>query len=79
MADIEKASARLDKELRKEEGERFKPYLCTAGVPTIGVGATTYPDGRKVTLADPPITKSQMDRMLSIEIGRYVHEVMDMV
>ena len=38
------------------EGLRLKPYLCPAGIPTIGVGNTTYEDGRKVTLQDPPIT-----------------------
>lgn len=34
------------------EGFRSRPYLCPAGVPTIGYGTTKYPDGRKVTLAD---------------------------
>jgi lysozyme len=41
------------------EGMRLSPYLCPAGIPTIGVGATYYEDGRKVTLADPPITKER--------------------
>ncbi len=39
------------------------PYLCPAGVPTIGVGATYYEDGTRVTLLDPPITR---DRALSL-------------
>lgn len=68
---VEQAAAMLDAHLRKEEGERLHPYLCDAGVPTIGVGATTYLDGRKVKLSDQPITKEQMDRMLSVEIDRY--------
>lgn len=65
----------LDKYLRAEEGERLSPYLCEAKVPTIGVGATTYLDGRKVKLSDPPITREQMDRMLAVEIDRYINEV----
>jgi lysozyme len=69
----------LNAGLRQEEGERLKPYLCQAGVPTIGVGATTYPDGRKVTLADPPITREQMDAMLDAETLRYTSAVMRMV
>lgn len=77
--DVGAARARLDAELRREEGERLKPYLCPAGVPTIGVGATTYPDGRKVTLADPPITRGQMDAMLDAETLRYTSAVMRMV
>jgi lysozyme len=30
----------------------LKGYLCPAGVPTIGIGTTIYPDGTKVTLND---------------------------
>jgi len=79
MANIERAHKLLDAHLRREEGERLYPYPCDAGVPTIGVGATTYLDGRKVKLSDPPITKEQMDRMLSVEIDRYITKVMEMV
>lgn len=39
------------------EGLYLRPYLCPAGVPTIGVGSTRYLDGRSVTLNDPPITR----------------------
>ena len=28
------------------------PYLCPAGVPTIGYGSTRYADGRRVTRLD---------------------------
>ena len=41
----------------KWEGLRLKPYLCSAGVPTIGYGSTRYADGRKVKLNDAPISK----------------------
>lgn len=40
---------------RKFEGFRSKPYLCPAGIPTIGYGSTYYPEGRRVTLMDAPI------------------------
>lgn len=79
MADLEAAKRELDRHLRIEEGERLRPYLCDAGVPTVGVGATTYLDGRRVKLSDPPITRDQMNRMLSVEIDRYMAEVMEMV
>jgi lysozyme len=39
------------------EGFRSKPYYCPARVPTIGFGTTVYPDGRRVALTDPPVTK----------------------
>ena len=44
--------------IKKFESFAAKPYKCSAGVPTIGYGATYYPDGRKVTLSDPPITEA---------------------
>jgi len=44
--------------IKRWEGFRPKPYLCPAGIPTIGYGTTTYPNGRKVTLQDKPITES---------------------
>jgi GH24 family phage-related lysozyme (muramidase) len=47
------------------EGFRPTPYLCPAGVPTIGYGNTFYEDGRKVQMSDPAITEPQAKRMLS--------------
>lgn len=49
---------------RRFEGCYLKPYLCPAGVPTIGYGATYYQDGSRVTLADPPITRTQAETLL---------------
>ena len=77
--DLDRAKQQIDKVLREKEGERFKPYRCSAGIPTIGVGATTYPDGRKVTMRDPPITTARMNEMLAIEIDRAVDTVLEMV
>jgi lysozyme len=50
------------------EGFRSKPYLCPAGVPTIGFGTTFYPDGRRVTMQDPPITIEQAAIYLEHEL-----------
>lgn len=50
------------------EGFSAKPYLCPAGVPTIGKGTTYYPDGRKVTMDDPPITEEYADECLRHEL-----------
>lgn len=43
--------------ITKHEGLKLSPYLCPAKIPTIGYGNTYYPDGKKVTLLDKPITK----------------------
>lgn len=54
---------------RRFEGFRAKPYLCPAGVATIGYGSTYYSGGRKVTLQDDPVSEAQARAML-------VHELM---
>lgn len=46
------------------EGVYLRPYLCPAGVPTIGVGSTRYIDGRPVRLSDPPISREHALHML---------------
>lgn len=49
---------------RKFEGLYLLPYLCPAGIPTIGYGATYYQDGRRVTLKDPAITPERAEALL---------------
>jgi lysozyme len=41
------------------EGLHLRPYLDPIGVPTIGLGTTVYPDGRRVTLLDRPVTRDE--------------------
>jgi len=53
---------------RQFEGFRSKPYLCPAGVPTIGYGSTYYSDGRKVTLEDSPISEKDASALLMHEL-----------
>lgn len=55
---------------RRWEGCFLKPYLCPAGVPTIGYGATYYADGRSVRLTDPPISREAAERLLLLMIRR---------
>ena len=46
--------------IRKFEGLRLKPYLCPAGVPTIGYGHT----GKDVTLDMAPISEPVAEAMM---------------
>jgi len=50
------------------EGFKGKPYLCPAGIPTIGYGSTYYSDGKKVTLNDPPISEPEAEALLLHEL-----------
>lgn len=55
---------------RRFEGLRLRPYRCPAGVATIGIGSTTYEDGRAVTFADAPITPERAEALLMHELER---------
>lgn len=57
--------------IKQHEGFRKRPYLCPAGIATIGYGNTYYPDGRKVTMQDPPITEVLATVMLSIIVRKF--------
>lgn len=50
--------------IRRFEGFRSKPYICPAGVPTIGYGSTHYGNGTKVKLSDKPISEPAADAMM---------------
>lgn len=50
------------------EGFSSKPYLCPAGIPTIGYGSTYYSDGRKVSLTDAPISIQDAEALLLHEL-----------
>jgi lysozyme len=56
----------------KEEGVILHPYKDSVGVPTIGCGMTYYPaTGKKVTMADPPITLNQAKEMFAQIVKPY--------
>jgi len=53
---------------RQFEGFRSKPYLCPAGIPTIGYGSTYYSNGQKVTLNDHPMSQEDANDLLMAEL-----------
>lgn len=54
---------------RRFEGFRAEPYICPAGIPTIGYGSTYYPDGKKVQLGDYSIDEPRARAMLMYELA----------
>lgn len=65
--------------ITKWEGLKLKPYLCSAGVPTIGYGSTYYANGTKVTLKDPEITKECAVELFKSTIKNYENAVTTMI
>ena len=56
--------------IKQFEGFRAAPYLCPAKRWTIGYGTTKYPDGRKVTANDEPISQLTALRYLQASVER---------
>lgn len=65
--------------IKKFEGFSAKPYLCPAGVPTIGYGATYYTNGTKVTMNDEPISEEWAEQLLSNMVHTYEKGVISLV
>jgi len=63
------------KALHDREGLRLKPYLDTKGVPTISLGVTYYPNGRKVTMQDKPLTIEQAGNLATITADKFAFQV----
>ena len=65
--------------IKSFEGFRSKPYLCSAGVPTIGYGSTYYSNTKKVKLTDPAITKEKATELLMLQLFKYNKAVKDSI
>lgn len=61
--------------IKKYEGFSKVPYLCPAGIPTIGYGCTYYPDGKKVSILDKSISEEQATQMLILVVDDFALKV----
>jgi len=65
--------------IRRFEGFRSKPYICPAGVASIGFGATRYENGSPVQLTDLPITRKRAEQLMLWSVQKvYLPAVMKM-
>jgi lysozyme len=71
MGKITKTSEKGINLIKKYEGFSAKPYLCPAKIPTIGYGATFYPNGKKVTMSDKQITEAEATELLKNMLTRF--------
>jgi lysozyme len=65
--------------LQEFEGLSLVPYKCSAGVATIGYGATFYPSGKKVTMQDTPISLATAKWMLKEIADKFAVDVDKMI
>ena len=64
--------------IQEFEGLRLTSYLCSAGVPTIGYGATYYQDGTKVKLGQT-ITREQANQLLKDHLKQFEGSVIGLL
>jgi len=64
--------------IQEFEGLRLTSYLCSAGVATIGYGATYYQDGSKVKLGQT-ITRDQADQLLKDHLKEFEGSVLGLL
>ena len=57
--------------IKEFESFRANPYLDSEGIPTIGYGTTSYPDGRKVTMNDSPVTQDVADTYFQHHVDQF--------
>jgi len=57
--------------IKRWEGFSADPYICPAGVVTIGYGNTYYENGVKIKMSDPPINEKRADAMLRNIVRHY--------
>jgi lysozyme len=73
MNDKIRESLQITKKLcRQFEGLRLEPYLCPAGIPTIGYGSTKYPNGTPIKISDAAISEQTAEMMLGHEVEYFV-------
>jgi lysozyme len=65
--------------ITKFEGFSAVPYLCSAGVSTIGYGSTFYTDGVKVTMKDSKISETQALVMFKIIADEFATKVLKLL
>jgi lysozyme len=72
---INQSSAKGLNLIKTFEGLSLKPYLCPAGIPTIGYGSTFYSNGTKVKIIDKPISEYQATTLLMNTLRHYEQSV----
>lgn len=61
---------------RRFEGFRAAPYVCPAGVWTVGYGSTRHEDGRAVAPGDAPVTPEQAEALLQLDLSRFLVQLL---
>ena len=70
-----KASSKCIDLIRQFEGFKAEPYLCPAGIPTIGFGSTRDTDGSEITLQHKTISMKEATNLMMATLVNYEEAV----
>ena len=70
-----KASSKCIAMIKLFEGFSSTPYLCPAGVVTIGYGSTRDTDGKPITMKHPAITEAEAASLIRATLVEYENAV----
>lgn len=76
---ITKTNLKGEQLIKKYESCMLVPYLCPAGVPTIGWGNTVYSTGRKVSLKDKAISQVEADKLFRFILDLFEKDVRSLI
>ena len=65
--------------IKRFEGYSDRPYKCPANISTIGYGNTYYPNGTKVKITDPKITREYANEILAHTADEFAADVLKLV
>jgi|TARA_R110002110_G_scaffold153552_1_gene347009 lysozyme len=65
--------------IKKWEGFMPAPYLCPAGVPTIGYGNTMYENGDRVAMEDCTVDRKRAEEILLNFVKKVEAQVLEVV
>jgi len=57
--------------IKSFEGCKLTPYLDAIKIPTIGYGCTIYPNDKKVSMTDAPISLNRANELLQLDLLRF--------
>lgn len=64
--------------IKSFEGLELSAYICSAGVPTIGIGTTVYPNGKPVRMGDT-CTEAQAIEYFRHDAERFIKAMRDLI
>lgn len=65
--------------LKELEGCKLEPYECSAGVATVGYGATYGLDGEPIDMCQAPISQAEAEQLFERDVNKFGEGVLSLI